>query len=346
MKNNDYSITVVIPTFNKADFIANAIESVLAQTYKNFEIVIIDDCSTDLTAECVKKYLSDTVRYFQHTVNLGPGATFNDGIEKARTPYVTFLASDDMLQPQHLEYAITEFKNDDEIETVFAQLECIDEQGIKINNLLAPPFTDKYQLLNDLFYSGNNIPCPGVSFKKTLFQRIPAYNPSFIVCHDYDLNIRCLMNTKISVIPAPTVLYRRFSDASNLSGASNWFNLCNSIETKMLLDNYLELNYDDMKNIFPQLHDCSSSEIVFRFLVDTCKNKQVRLSSWAFEKLAKYIERHEEIFEKNTFNFQYKDYIDLYKLNVLNTVAVHTKKCSLLCKMKNAIKKILKIHAS
>ena len=86
------TITVIIPTYNKADFISQTIKSVLQQTYQNFEIVIIDDCSKDNTAQVVQKYLSDKIRYFRHETNWGPGATFNDGIEKANTEYVTLIA--------------------------------------------------------------------------------------------------------------------------------------------------------------------------------------------------------------------------------------------------------------
>ena len=112
------TITVIIPTYNKADFISQTIESVLQQTYKNFEIVIIDDCSSDNTEGVAQKYLSGKIRYFKHKTNWGPGATFNDGIKKARTEYITLIASDDILLPAHLELVINEFKKDKKIETV------------------------------------------------------------------------------------------------------------------------------------------------------------------------------------------------------------------------------------
>ena len=112
------TITVIIPTYNKAAYISQTIESVLRQTYQDFEIIIIDDCSKDDTELVVQKYLSEKIRYFKHAQNWGPGATFNDGIKKARTEYVTLIASDDVLLPAHLELVINEFKKDKKTECV------------------------------------------------------------------------------------------------------------------------------------------------------------------------------------------------------------------------------------
>ena len=165
-------ITVVIPTYNKAAYISQTIESVLRQTYQDFEIIIIDDCSKDDTELVVQKYLSEKIRYFKHAQNWGPGATFNDGIKKARTEYVTLIASDDILLPAHLELVINEFKKDKKIETVFSKLQVIDENNNYLNKIQEPPYIDKYKLLNTLFYIENRIPSPGIAFKKSLFVKI------------------------------------------------------------------------------------------------------------------------------------------------------------------------------
>ncbi|WP_253688013.1 glycosyltransferase [Treponema sp. OMZ 792] len=288
-------ITVVIPTYNKAAYISQTIESVLKQTYQDFEIVIVDDCSQDDTELVVQEYLSDRIRYFKHLRNWGPGATFNDGIEKANTEYVTLIASDDILLPNHLEQVMLQFKKDDLVETVFPKLKVIDENGNDLNEVIEQPFFDKYKMLNHLFYAGNDIPSPGVSFKKSLFKKTAAYNRNLIMMHDYDLNVRCLIHGKIAVVDEPTVYYRRFSNPIiNLSGKTKWLDMCLSIESKFVLDNYLSLGYDDMKKIFPHLEACNRKEIKFRFLIDACKNKQVRLSSWAFERLVSCLENNKD----------------------------------------------------
>ncbi|UTC80293.1 glycosyltransferase [Treponema sp. OMZ 798] len=337
-------ITVVIPTYNKAAYISQTIESVLKQTYQDFEIVIVDDCSQDDTELVVQEYLSDRIRYFKHLRNWGPGATFNDGIEKANTEYVTLIASDDILLPNHLEQVMLQFKKDDLVETVFPKLKVIDENGNDLNEVIEQPFFDKYKMLNHLFYAGNDIPSPGVSFKKSLFKKTAAYNRNLIMMHDYDLNVRCLIHGKIAVVDEPTVYYRRFSNPIiNLSGKTKWLDMCLSIESKFVLDNYLSLGYDDMKKIFPHLEACNRKEIKFRFLIDACKNKQVRLSSWAFERLVSCLENNKDFFNTNEFDFQYKDYIDLYKINSKNVIGKNHKE-KLYNDVKVLIKKMFGLH--
>lgn len=314
-------ITVIIPTYNKADYISQTIESVLNQTYLNYEIVIIDDCSIDDTRNVVEKYLADNVRYFKHDTNWGPGATFNDGIGKSNSEYITIIASDDTLLPNHLELIMQEFKKNSLIETVFPRVKTVDENGKNLHSIVEQKFTDKYKLLNYLFYVGNAMPSPGIAFNKSLFRKTPAFNSALIQLHDYDLNVRALMYGKTSVVPVPTVLYRRFLEPTvNLSANVRWLNTCHLIETKIVLDNFLNMNYKDIVNVFPQLHKYNEAEIKFRLLVDTCKNRQYRLSSWAFERLIYYIETDDSIFKNNKFNFQYKDYINLYRLNAQNLI--------------------------
>jgi len=78
------AVSVIIPTYNQADYIEQSIKSVLSQTEQNYEIIIMDGCSCDSTKEIVQKYVSDKIRYFCHDKNLGPGKTFNDGLAKAQ----------------------------------------------------------------------------------------------------------------------------------------------------------------------------------------------------------------------------------------------------------------------
>ncbi|MEL3908413.1 MAG: glycosyltransferase [Treponemataceae bacterium] len=332
-------ISVVIPTYNKAGYINKTIESVLNQTYKDWEIVIVDDCSKDNTEEVVQKYLSDKIRYYKHKTNIGPGANFNYGIEKARSEYVTIIASDDVLLPNHLEKVMEEF-GDDEVETVFPILHTIDETGKLTEKEAGNKSIDKYLLLNRLFYIRNVLPSPGISFKKTLFKKTPPFNPSLIMTHDYDLNVRALMHGKASIVSEPTVLYRRFSDPLiNLSGNTGWVRVCEKVETNKVLDNFLNLEYDDMKKVFPQLVNCTAEDIKFRLLVDTCKYGDERLKSWGLERLIDFLEKNEGFFKGNRFDFQFKDYINLYKLNKVVVVGTTHKQRLFTC-IKNIIKRL------
>src|SRR3989337_2727041 len=90
------SISIIIPTYNRADLVTRAIESVIRQTDSNWELIIVDDGSTDETQQIIKKYLNDKVKYI-HQKNAGANKARNLGAKNASYSYVSFLDSDDEL---------------------------------------------------------------------------------------------------------------------------------------------------------------------------------------------------------------------------------------------------------
>ncbi|WP_254522233.1 glycosyltransferase family 2 protein [Natrinema caseinilyticum] len=104
-------VSVVLPTYNRADIIDRAIESVLSQSYEDFELLIIDDCSTDRTVDVVKKYTDPRITLIRHDENKGGGAARNTGIQNAAGDYIAFIDSDDSWAPDKLEKQINRFEN-------------------------------------------------------------------------------------------------------------------------------------------------------------------------------------------------------------------------------------------
>ena len=104
-------ISVVIPTFNRAQQVQVALRSVLAQTYAEFEVIVVDDGSTDTTWEAVERFISQQngkgkqIRYFSQT-NQGPSAARNKGIAEANGDWIAFLDSDDVWLPEKLEWQL------------------------------------------------------------------------------------------------------------------------------------------------------------------------------------------------------------------------------------------------
>ena len=95
--------TVIIPLYNKEKYIENAIKSILSQTFTDFNLLIINDCSTDASTTIASKYESDKVQIFNHEKNAGLSASRNTGIKNANSNYITFLDADDLWQPTFLE---------------------------------------------------------------------------------------------------------------------------------------------------------------------------------------------------------------------------------------------------
>ena len=100
-------VSIIMPSYGTAQFIAESIESVQAQSYSNWELLIVDDCSTDDTDEVVKPFLFDRrIRYFKNDKNSGAAVSRNRALREAKGRWVAFLDSDDLWMPEKLEKQI------------------------------------------------------------------------------------------------------------------------------------------------------------------------------------------------------------------------------------------------
>jgi glycosyltransferase involved in cell wall biosynthesis len=104
-------VSVIIPTYNRAHLLSRAIKSVLNQTFQDFEIIIVDDASTDDTDKLVASFHDNRIRYIQHEKNRGGGAARNSAITQAQGDYIAFLDSDDEWLPEKLEKQMKFFEN-------------------------------------------------------------------------------------------------------------------------------------------------------------------------------------------------------------------------------------------
>jgi glycosyltransferase involved in cell wall biosynthesis len=157
MKSDNSLVSIITPCFNSARFISQSIESVLNQTYKYFEMIIVDDCSTDGSNEIIKKYCRNDsrIKYYKTKFTSGsPTIPRNIGIEKAKGRYIAFIDSDDIWLPSKLETQIKLF-NSYKVAIVFSYYEKISETKKKKNHIITSPSSiTYYQLLK-----GNCIGC-------------------------------------------------------------------------------------------------------------------------------------------------------------------------------------------
>ena len=107
-------VSIIMPSYNTAKFIEQTIKSVLAQTYTNWELIIVDDCSTDNTDKVVSSFLSDNrIRYYKNKVNSGAAVSRNRALREANGKWIAFLDSDDLWLPEKLEKQINFMKKND-----------------------------------------------------------------------------------------------------------------------------------------------------------------------------------------------------------------------------------------
>lgn len=137
--NNDL-VSIITPTYNCARFIAETIESVQNQTYLNWEMLIIDDCSSDNTKEIVEQYASkdDRVKYYCLDANSGAAIARNTAIKMAKGRWIAFLDSDDLWKPEKLDYQLR-FMKENNIHFSYTQYEEIAETGQSLKHIISGP---------------------------------------------------------------------------------------------------------------------------------------------------------------------------------------------------------------
>lgn len=149
-------VSVIMPAYNCGDFIGQAIDSVIAQTYTHWELLIVDDASTDNTAEIVrqKKASEERIRFFQHSINLGTQHARNKAIQEGSGRFIAFLDADDLWLPEKLEIQLRIMQKD-KVAGCFSSYDLIDEAGRKTGKKIMALPKLSFQKLLKANYVGN-----------------------------------------------------------------------------------------------------------------------------------------------------------------------------------------------
>jgi glycosyltransferase involved in cell wall biosynthesis len=198
-------VSVIIPAYNAEKYISETIESVLKQTYKNLEIIIVDDGSTDDTERVVNNKLQAFSKYkFLKQNNLGPAAARNLGIKNAEGDYIAFLDADDLWLPQKIEKQIRFLKEHPECGLVFTRRKIITPYGKVIDDKRKIPKEINFYIL----VASNYITTSSVMVRKKIFDLCGYFDEDIKGPEDWDMWIRISKCTKIGFIDEPLVIYR------------------------------------------------------------------------------------------------------------------------------------------
>jgi len=194
-------VSVIIPTYNQAKFIDKAIESVLKQSYQDFEIIVINDGSTDNTEEIVKNYSDFRIRYIYQANNVGVSEARNTGIRASQGDYIALLDSDDEFLPERLMKQVQILQNkSSEIGVVCSWSYNIDEKGNYISKRCLPK-KDGY-IYEDLL-STNPISVPTVLIRKECFEKVGLFDNLLDGQEDWDMWIRMAKCYQFALIKVP-----------------------------------------------------------------------------------------------------------------------------------------------
>jgi glycosyltransferase involved in cell wall biosynthesis len=196
-------VSVIIPTYNRWPMVAEAVESVLKQAYSFFELIVVDDGSTDSTTERLKKYGS-IVRVLSQQRS-GVAAARNYGVSSARGRYIAFLDSDDFWLPQKLGIQTSFMQQHPDVQICQTE-EIWIRRGVKVNPKAkhAKPSGDIFRRSLDLCLVSPS----AVMITKDLINQVGGFDERFPVCEDYDLWLRIAKDHAIPLIPEPLVSKR------------------------------------------------------------------------------------------------------------------------------------------
>lgn len=205
-------VSVIIPAYNSAKYLAEAIASVLEQTYTDYEIIVINDGSTDNTREAIEPFL-DRIRYFEQE-NQGVSATRNRGIYLARGELIAFLDADDIFMPHKLEHQVAIFESQPEIGIVNSGFQIITESGAELIDVerwhTIPDLTPEIWLLHKPVLPS------AMMFRRDWLIKVEGFDRRFFASEDVDLVLRMVVKgCQSSWLPELTVCYRQHKSSSS-----------------------------------------------------------------------------------------------------------------------------------
>ena len=254
-------VSVIIPSYNHEKYIAEAIQSVLDQTFQDFEIVIVDDGSADSTVNEIKKFRDPRIRLFTLKKNQGAAVAAKKCIAEAKGEYIAMLSSDDIFLQDKLEKQVKFLDMRQDIGAVFTYAHIIDEDGNEFrdeNNfylhIFNQPNKSRFEWLNYFFYKMNCLCHPSVLIPKKIYDEIGYYDLRFAQLPDFDLWIRLCMKSDIYILPEKLIKYRIREGDQNASGSRPEVLIRTSWELIQILDNFLTIkNIDEFVNVFPEI---------------------------------------------------------------------------------------------
>jgi len=199
-------VSVIIPTYNRADLLKEAIDSVLEQTWREFEVIVVDDGSTDATGDAVRPY-GGRVRYV-YKENGGPSSARNVGIREAKGTYVAFLDSDDLWEPEKLKVQMGFMLEHPEVKLTCTDSSLIGSGGKRERRLSRDLVGNLFPLL----YSNSFVRTSTVVMARECFQEIGYFDERYRSAEDYDLWLRVARRYPIAYLSRPLVRYRKQED--------------------------------------------------------------------------------------------------------------------------------------
>lgn len=246
-------VSVIMPMYNESDYVEEAVNSILRQTYEDFEFIIIDDCSTDDSAEKVKNIKDNRIKLIEsNNKNMGVSHAVNTGIKNSRGDYIVRMDADDVSEPDRIEKLIT-FALKENADLIGSQFDVFSDTTIPDGLYRFMEYSNKIiepiEIISN-FTVMMPISQPTFCIKKDIFDEGFYYNTSLLTAEDYELLGRLLINNKKAYkVPEKLVHYRYVN--TSLSNKRSLETTINSIKIKLnFIYQYYNLKEIEKGNVF------------------------------------------------------------------------------------------------
>lgn len=208
-------VSVIVPSYNTAQYLPEAVDSILAQTYRNLEIHVVDDGSTDNTREVMLAYANDPRVIYHYQKNRGEAGARNTGIRAAKGELIALCDSDDLWMPRKLEVQVPCFRDHPEVGVVYTNTQQVDSNNRDINTYQTTRHNGRIteKLFGENFVTGSTS-----MFRRECFDA-EMYDETLAVCADYDLSLR--LSVKYQFLYLHEVTYRYRTWPGQVTNAKN-----------------------------------------------------------------------------------------------------------------------------
>lgn len=208
-------VSIILPVYNGEEFLRTSLDSCIAQTYTNWELILVDDCSNDSTPDIAREYekRDSRIHYYRNDTNLRLPRNLNRGFSMANGKYLTWTSDDNYYRPTAIEKMVHHLETT-ENEFVFTRYSIIDAQGKELSQTVIPK-DYRHAIWDDNFVGACFL------YSRKVYKMIGEYDPNLFLCEDYDYWLRIFAQFPVGCLEENLYAYRKHDKsltAKNLKG--------------------------------------------------------------------------------------------------------------------------------
>lgn len=311
-------ISICASCYNHAPYIPFFMETLLKQDFRDWELIVTDDCSTDGSYEALQSYSSDPrVHVYRTDCNRHVCQTSNHSYTKARGKYVCIFSTDDAFAEGKLAHDVDYLEKHPEISVLYDNMCIIGEDNTAAKdakkNWKHRTDYDQYQFLHRLFTRGNCMMIPGMVVRKSCMDAIGLLNPLLQLTQDYEYHIRLMLNYEIAISDAALTYYRRRDNEQNLSAGTPENENHSDNEVMLLLSGCVQQikGVSQFRRIFPEFDrysDLTDADIPFYAGLQLVESKSTAIRSAGLRILYDFVSSNTAYVESK-YGFYAKDFM-------------------------------------